>query len=163
MVKRVFFSFHYSNDAWRAGQVRNIGMVDGNRVASDNDWEQIKRGGDQAITRWISNQMHGKSCVVVLIGAETAGRKWINYEILEGWNSGKGLLGVRIDRLQDRYGYQSYPGNNPFSEFNVRGVPLDRIVPVLDPGNVDSRTAYSRISANIAAWIDHAVAIRSKY
>lgn len=31
MAKRqVFYSFHYENDAWRAGQVRNIGVLEGN-------------------------------------------------------------------------------------------------------------------------------------
>ena len=43
--RRVFFSFHYSRDAWRAGQVRNMGMVEGNPPASDNDWEAVNRVG----------------------------------------------------------------------------------------------------------------------
>ena len=27
--RQVFFSFHYTNDNWRAGQIRNMGKVDG--------------------------------------------------------------------------------------------------------------------------------------
>lgn len=30
MKHRVFFSFEYNKDNWRAGQVRNMGKVDGN-------------------------------------------------------------------------------------------------------------------------------------
>jgi hypothetical protein len=119
MVARCFYSFHYANDAWRVSQIRNIRLEDGNRPASDNDWEAIKRGGDAAIARWIDSQMEGKSTVIVMIGSETFGRKWVNYEILNGWNRGKALLGVRIHRLLDHSGYQTYRGSNPFSQFNV--------------------------------------------
>jgi len=49
MARKVFFSFHYKPDNWRASQVRNMGVIDGNRPVSDNDWEQITRGGDEAL------------------------------------------------------------------------------------------------------------------
>ncbi len=46
MAKRqVFYSFHFDNDSWRAGQVRNIGVVEGNTPVSSNDWEEVKRKG----------------------------------------------------------------------------------------------------------------------
>ena len=31
--------------------VRNIGTIEGNRPATDNDWETVKNGGDAAIKR----------------------------------------------------------------------------------------------------------------
>ena len=30
MKHRVFYSFHYEPDNWRAGTIRNIGVVEGN-------------------------------------------------------------------------------------------------------------------------------------
>ena len=81
MARKVFYSFHYNPDNWRASQVRNIGAIEGNQPAKDNDWETITKGGDKAIEKWIADQMSGRSCVVVLIGAGTANRKWINHEI----------------------------------------------------------------------------------
>lgn len=51
MKRRVFYSFHYDPDNWRAAQVRNIGSIEGNSPASDNDWETVTRGGDAAIKR----------------------------------------------------------------------------------------------------------------
>ena len=81
MAQRVFFSYHHEADDWRASQVRNAGAVEGNRPASDIEWETITRGGDAAIRHWIAEQLNGKSCLVVLIGSATAGRKWITYEI----------------------------------------------------------------------------------
>lgn len=68
MARRVFYSFHYKPDNWRASQVRNIGVVEGNRPVSDNDWEAVKKGGDKAIESWINDQVSGKSCSVILIG-----------------------------------------------------------------------------------------------
>src|SRR5690242_11306160 len=96
MGRRTFFSFHYKPDCTRASLVRNIGAIEGNPAVSDNDWETITKGGDRAIQKWIDDQMSGKSVVCVLIGAQTSGRKWIDYEILTGWNSSKGLFGIYI-------------------------------------------------------------------
>jgi hypothetical protein len=93
MGRRVFYSFHYKPDNWRASQVRNIGVIEGNKPVSDNDWEKVKKGGDKAIQNWIDDQLKGRSCTIVLIGEKTAGRKWIKYEIEKSWNSGKGVLG----------------------------------------------------------------------
>ena len=83
MARRCFFSFHYKPDAQRASQVRQIGSIEGNRPATDNDWEKVTAGGDTAIKKWIADQMYGKSCTVVLVGAATANRKWINQEIIQ--------------------------------------------------------------------------------
>lgn len=94
MARKAFYSFHYKQDNWRVSQVRNIGVIDGNQPASDNDWETIKKGGDKAIKKWIDDQLNGKSVAIVLIGEKTAGRKWINYEIENAWNNNKGVLGI---------------------------------------------------------------------
>jgi hypothetical protein len=39
---------------------------------------------------------------VVCIGAQTAGRKFINYEIQESIDRGNGLVGLQIHHLEDR-------------------------------------------------------------
>lgn len=163
MAKRVFFSFHYDHDNWRAAQVRNIGVIEGNVPVSDNDWETVKRGGHAAIEKWIKEQLNGRSCTVVLVGTNTAGRKWINYEITESWNSGKGLVGICIHNLQDRSERQSPKGTNPFNGFNVKDTPLNSIVKLYDPPYSISTDVYAHIKQNIASWVDEAIAIRSRY
>lgn len=45
MSRKAFYSFHFKPDSWRASQVRNIGVVDGNQPVSDNDWEDVKKRG----------------------------------------------------------------------------------------------------------------------
>jgi len=102
MAKRqVFFSFHFDNDAWRAGQVRNMGMVDGNNPVSSNEWEEIKRKGDDNIKNWIDENLKYRSCTVVLVGSKTASRKWVRYEIQRSWELGKGVVGICIHNLKD--------------------------------------------------------------
>ena len=73
----VFYSFHYDNDVFRVQQIRNMGVVDGNEPVSPNDWEQVKRTGDAAVETWIDDNLKYKRCVVVLIGSETANRRWV--------------------------------------------------------------------------------------
>lgn len=72
---QVFYSFHFANDAWRAGQVRNMGVLEGNSPVSSNKWEEVKREGNNSIKRWINNNMDYRSCVIVLIGSETSKRQ----------------------------------------------------------------------------------------
>ena len=158
--RRVFFSFHYKPDNWRASQVRNIGKVEGNSPASDNDWETVTKGGDKAIAKWIDEQMHGKSCLVVLVGAKTAGRKWIKYEIKKAWDAGKGVVGIYVNKLKDGYGNTAEKGNNPFSAFTVNGVSMTRLVKCHTPSGSSSTAAYKDISENIEDWIEDAVEAR---
>ncbi|MFG1711023.1 TIR domain-containing protein [Nonomuraea sp. M3C6] len=163
MARKVFYSFHYVPDNWRAAQIRQAGVLEGNQPISDNDWEEVTDGGDAAIQKWIDNQFFGKSCAVVLIGAKTAGRKWINYEIRKAWEDRKGLVGVHIHNLLDRNSHQSYKGHNPFDDFNVDGVKLSSIVKAYDPPFTTSTYVYGHITSNIAAWVEEAIAIRARY
>lgn len=165
MARRVFFSFHYNPDNWRASQVRNAGVVEGNAPVADNDWETITRGGDAAIKRWIGGQLDGKSCEVVLIGSATAGRKWIKYEIEKAWNDRKGVLGVYIHNLKDRSGNQSTKGRNPFDDFTMNrdGQKLSSIVKAYDPPYTTSTDVYDHIKTNLANWVEAAVSIRENY
>ena len=163
MTRRVFYSFHYKPDCSRAAQIRNMGIVDGNRPASDNDWETIKKGGDDAIKKWINDQLNEKSCVVVLIGEKTSGRKWINYEIKKGWENRKGVVGIYIHNLKDLDGKQSNKGNNPFDYFSVGDEKLSAIVKAYNPIYSDSKEAYNYIKTNLANWIEEAILIRDRY
>lgn len=163
MARRVFFSFHYKPDCWRAAQVRNMGVIEGNTPVSDNDWEAVKRGGDKAIEAWIDSQLHGRSCTVVLVGEKTAGRKWIKHEIKESWNAGKGVVGVYIHNLKDSDGYQSQKGRNPFEDISIEGTKLSTVVKLYDPPYKSSSYVYDYIKENIADWVEKAIQIRNSY
>lgn len=163
MARKVFYSFHYKLDSWRASKVRNIGSVEGNRPASDNDWESITRLGDYAIKRWIAKQMKGCSCTVVLVGENTAKRKWINYEIKKSWVDGMGVVGICIHGLEDREGNESNEGDNPFKYVNdiSTGKKLSSIVKCYNPGGSDSKKRYRVIKDNLKSFIEEAIQIRN--
>ena len=128
MARKTFFSFHFKPDNWRVSQVRNAGVLEGNPPVSDNDWEKITGQGEAAIKKWIADQMSGRSCAVILVGANTASRKWVNYEIDAAWRRGMGVVGVHIHGLKDSSGDQCDKGSNPFvghlvgSPFGLLGV-----------------------------------------
>lgn len=162
MVRKVFYSFHFVPDNWRASQVRNIGTVEGNQPAKDNDWETVKGGGDAAIQKWIDGQLETRTCLVVLIGHKTAGRKWITYEINKAWNDGKGVLGIHIHNLKDKDGGQSTKGANPidYVTFKSSGKKLSSVVMTYDPPYSVSTNVYNHIKENLSNWIEEAVKIR---
>jgi len=163
--RQIFYSFHYKPDCTRASKIRNMGVIEGNTPASDNDWETITKGGDKAIQKWIDDQLSGRSCTIVLIGQNTAGRKWINYEIEKSWNDGKGLLGIYIHNLKDIQGNQAIKGNNPFDGFTMKRdtSKLSNIVTTYDPPYTESKQVYSYIHQNMESWIEEAISIRENY
>jgi hypothetical protein len=109
--------------------------------------------------------MHGKSCVVVLIGANTAGRKWINHEIIKGWDDRRGVVGIYVHNLKNSNKEQSLKGGNPFA--NIRhgdtGQMLSSIVKAYDPPYYNSQYVYEHIQENLEAWVEEAISIRSRY
>jgi hypothetical protein len=126
MARRVFFSFHYERDIWRASQVRNSWVTKPDREAAGfwdaAAWEEVKRKGDESIKRWIREQMNGTSVTIVLIGAETANRKYVQYEINHSWEKGNGLIGIYIHNLRDKNGEKDEKGNDPFRILGYKGI-----------------------------------------
>lgn len=156
--RKVFFSFEYIKDGWRAGQVRNMGVVDDSSTFSDNDWEQVRKNTDLTIARWINSELQQRSCIVVLIGETTFTRKWVLYEIKKAYEMNKGILGIRINQLKDRDGKQSKKGGNPFSYvYTERGEELSQYVELYDSPYSTSRGTYDYIKRNISNWIEYAL------
>jgi len=165
MARKVFFSFHFSNDYWRTQQVRNMGSVEGQSLYTPNAWEEVKKKGAAEIEKWIDDNLEGKSCVVVLVGSETATRPWVLTEIAKGWNAGKGVLGIRINDLLDSNQKSSTAGKNPFDEVTVKKgtEKLSKYAKLKTPSGADSKAVYASIQANIEAWIEEAIQIRKDY
>ncbi|MCC9622852.1 TIR domain-containing protein [Thalassospira sp. MA62] len=163
MARKVFFSFHFKNDFWRTQTVRNMGALDGQTLASPNKWEELKRTSDQAVRNWIDSNMKGKSCLVVLNGESTAGRKWINYEIKKAWEDGRGVVGIHVNKLKHSDGTTSTRGSNPFANVTANGYSLLGLPKLWIPGGSTSQDTYNSISANISNWIEEAIQIRKKY
>jgi hypothetical protein len=159
-LRKVFFSFHFVPDRWRVATVRGSGTVEGNEDITPNDWEKHIEGNEVLTRAWIDGQMAESSCAVVLIGAETASRPWVDYEIRQAWRASRGVVGIHIHRLKDAKGQQSGKGRNPFLGTVVNGIDLSTVVRVYDPPYRSSDEAYRHIKENLADWVDEAIHVR---
>jgi len=162
MARKVFFSFHFDNDFWRTNQVRNIGVIEGKEPISSNDWEEVKRKGEESIKKWIDENLENKSCCIVLIGTETSQRKWVQYEIKKAWEKGEGLIGIYIHNLKDENSNQAIKGRNPFNLFKIGEKNMADIVKVYDPPYQISTNVYDHIKNNIENWVEEGITIRNK-
>ncbi|KJS18753.1 MAG: hypothetical protein VR72_21280 [Clostridiaceae bacterium BRH_c20a] len=118
MARKVFFSFHFERDSWRAGQVRNSGVTKENSGFIDAAaWEEVKKKGDKAIKDWIDDQLKGTSVTVILIGKETADRKYVKYEIQKSEEKGNGFVGIYIHDLENKDKEKEAKGTNPLTMF----------------------------------------------
>ena len=107
MARRVFFSFEYEHDVSRANVVRNSWVTQGKEAAGfidAADFEEIKKGGDAAIKKWIRDQLRNTSVTVVLVGSHTCSSKYVKYEIEQSEERGNGLLGIDISKIKDLNG-----------------------------------------------------------
>src|SRR5689334_542396 len=127
MARHVFYSLHYDADRTRAELLRNLAGLVPNLEAKPSDWATIRRSGDFAVKRWFDQQLRGRSCTIVLIGAQTSTRPWVQYEIARSWELKLGVLGVHIHNLKDAKGQQTSKGESPFVP------PLAAQVQVYDP------------------------------
>jgi len=159
MTKRqVFYSFHFDNDVMRVQQIRNMGVIEGNTPVSANEWEEAQKKPG-AIEKWIDDNMKYKSCVIVLVGKETASRTWVDYEIRKGWNDGKGVLGIYIHNIKCPRNGKCDKGPNPFEQIKLKnGKMLSNYINCHNPNSDD---AYTDIKDNIENWIETAIKARN--
>lgn len=153
----VFYSFHYERDVYRVQLIRNIGSVEGQNLLNAQEWEAVRARGTKAIQNWIDEQMRWKSAVVVLIGAQTASRSWVQYEIQRAWELRKPLLGIRIHGLSSM-GSSDTEGPNPFC--SIDGIErYSSMPPIFDPtqrdylGKIDSKATYAELTSNLKYWV----------
>ena len=121
MARNVYFSFHYQRDIFRVQVVRNSWVCyPSNRHAGYFDhglWEEAKTKGAATIRRMIDEGMQQTGVTVVLIGAETASRPWVDYEIRRSIELGKGLVGIRINNIDSVGKGIDLAGLNPFNAY----------------------------------------------
>lgn len=130
MARRVFFSFHYQRDVWRINQIRNLDEIVGCAAAGFQDaslWEEAKKKGDAAIKRMIDDALDRTTVTVVFIGYQSAGRKYIDYEINQSIARGNGLVGIQINHLKNKDGQTDPVGATP-SILTTKKIPIYKYV-----------------------------------
>jgi MTH538 TIR-like domain (DUF1863) len=162
MARHAFYSLHYDGDRSRVAGIRGSKLLVPNQELELAEWDKLKRSGEFAVKRWIEKSLQGRSCTVVLIGALTASRPWVHYEIKRSAELGLGLLGIHVHQLKDAKGQQGSKGANPFEHAACGLGAAAADVPVFDAPETDSKLAYHFIVDNLARWAEEAVAARTQ-
>jgi len=156
VARRVFFSFHYERDVRRVVQVRNSWVIrPGSEAQPFYDKAQFEDAKRRAggIETWIEQQLAGTSVTVVLFGAATFGREWVEHEIKRSFELDKGILAIDIHRVRDPQTGTDIQGKNPLSYWHVtrngRQVDFDELYATYDWVTDDG-------FRNMPAWIEAA-------
>lgn len=157
MARSVFFSFHYERDISRVNTVRNHFVTRGGYKESgyrDHSlWEEAKKEGELALKRLINKGLQDTSVTVVLIGAETAQRRWVKYEIEKSHERGNGMLGIYIHNIANLEKQKDNRGANPFDNFTIEK--MSAIYPTYDWVADDG---YN----NFSTWVENAAKAAGK-
>lgn len=116
MAHRTFFSFHYQRDVQRASVVRKSSQFKSSITPEwieASIWESAKTTGPSAVQKLINDALVGTSVTAILIGAQTASRRWVRYEIDKSIERGNALIGIYIHNIKDFTGATDSKGINP--------------------------------------------------
>ncbi|MDB4954129.1 MAG: hypothetical protein JWO36_1698 [Myxococcales bacterium] len=141
MGRRVFFCFYIKGDLSRANQVRASYEAEGGLSEGFHDisvWREREKKGAADVHELIDTGIAASAVTVVLIGSETADRKYMDYEISQTLARGNGLLGIYIHDLKDAEGNTSVKGAVPAGMI-AAGAPI-----------------YEWDSSKFSAWVEAA-------
>ena len=156
-MRHVFFSFDW-DDVWRVNQVRFSWVTKGGYTEAgfvdEAEIETLKRSTDEAIRRWIDNQMYGTSGTCVMIGSHTATSKWVKYEIEQSMEKRNGMVGIYIHNVKNKNRLMSTKGRNPFEEppFNFRPTSSRLVYPCCSYYDWINDNGHE----NLGSWIEKA-------
>jgi antiphage defense system Thoeris ThsB-like protein len=121
VARRTFFSFHYKPDVARAWVVRNSwvtkvaqGERDDAGFFDGSVFEAAQRESDDVLKRFLREGLKSTTVTCVLVGSETALRRWVRYEIFQSFIRGDGLLAIRVHSIPGFNKLAAPVGFNPF-------------------------------------------------
>lgn len=116
MPRYSFFSFCYEDvKNFKVNIVRKSWVLkNGDDTFIDGSiWEKEKSKGAIVIKNLIEEGLKKTSVTTVLIGDETANRRWVKYEIIKSFERGNGIVGIHINRIRGRDQSITSRGLNP--------------------------------------------------
>jgi len=145
MAHKVFVSYHHGNNQNRANHLRDTYGSDNTLIDRSLADVYDDKTDDEILALIRTNHLKNSTVTIVLIGSETANRKWVDWEIYSslrpyGDRTRNGLLGIYL--------------------------PTAGATPARLQDNIDSGYAvtmnWENISWQLASKIDEAYANRSK-
>ena len=97
MRSRIFVSYHHHGDQWYYNEFSRI-FHDEYEVIEDHSLERTYDSDNMDYVRWAvaNNDIKGTSCTIVLCGAATYERKFVDWEIKATLDDGHGLIGIAL-------------------------------------------------------------------
>ncbi len=123
MPRYTFFSFCYEDvKNFKVNVVRNSWLLNNSSDSfiDGSIWEKEKSRGATVIKKLIESGLKKTSVTAVLIGNETANRRWVKYEIVKSFEKGNGILGIHINRIKGKEQVISARGLNPLDRLAFR-------------------------------------------
>lgn len=117
MARYVFFSFAYDDvKNFKVNVVRNSWLLKNKEETfiDGSIWEKSKTKGEAYLKKLIEDGLKNTSVTTILIGEDTANRKWVNFEIIKSFERGNGILCIHINRIKGRTGLTAR-GPNPLN------------------------------------------------
>lgn len=106
MAHKVFVSYHHENDQARANYLRNTYGSDNTLIDRSLTDAYDDSTDDEILSLIRTYHLKNSTVTIVLIGSETANRKWVDWEIYSslrpyGDRSRNGLLGIYLPTAGD--------------------------------------------------------------
>lgn len=114
--RKIFPSYDWDQDVAFVNQIINYSHIVGASEAGfikNVPNEEVKRS-DEAIARWIRENMHGCSCYILFVGEKTYQSKWCLYEMDLARDLGLGRMIIYLDRMVDPTGRVCRLGPDPY-------------------------------------------------
>lgn len=115
--RKVFPSYDWDEDVWRVNQIMNLPKIVGREdigFMKNVPNEEVKRN-DNAIRKWIDEQMVGCSCLVVFFGEKTYQSNWVLYEMMQAGIRNMGRLLINLEGMKNQKGTPCAYGIDPYA------------------------------------------------
>jgi MTH538 TIR-like domain (DUF1863) len=98
--RKVFVSYHHDGDQYFYNQFSGL-FADTFDVFHDKSLDRAYNSDNTDYVRWQirQNDITGSSCTIVLCGAQTHKRKYVDWEIKATLDTQHGLIGIRLPTL----------------------------------------------------------------
>ncbi len=168
-MTKIFFSFYFTRDYYRAYQVMQSWLKQPNANAtpfiSSQEIERMGRDGLTAIYQWIEAEVQSSDITVVLIGQETAGRHFVEYEIAQAQKIQQPIFGVHIHQIKDAEGNGDRSGQNPllpiFKTYDwIEDDGTQHLRHWVDEAIATVDTQYAQLAPLYKALVDRTAALR---
>lgn len=114
--RKIFPSYDWDQDILYVNQIVNYPNIVGVREAGfvkNVPNEEVKKN-DEAIARWIRDNMHGCSCYILFVGEKTYQSRWCLYEMDLARDLGLGQMIVYLDGMVSPNGSVCGWGPDPY-------------------------------------------------